>query len=134
MIVCDGEPIGVANLVDISARHQRCSWAFYLGPADLRGKGIGRAVEFLVQREVFETLGLRKLCCEVLDFNAAVIEMHLKLGFAREGIQRAHIVKDAGPCDVHQLAMFDHDWQSRKAEFADELARRGLIVDDEVTP
>lgn len=135
MIVCDGEPIGVANLVDISARHQRCSWAFYLGPADLRGKGIGRAVEFLVQREVFETLGLRKLCCEVLDFNSAVIEMHLKLGFSREGIQRAHIVKETGACDVHQLAMFDEDWHRLKAGFAEELARRDLQVEPPaVTP
>ena len=80
-------------------------------------------------REVFETLGLRKLCCEVLDFNSAVIEMHLKLGFSREGIQRAHIVKDTGSCDVHQLAMFDEDWHRLKAGFAEELARRDLQVD-----
>lgn len=129
MIVCDGEAIGVANLADLSSRHRRCAFGVYLGADDLRGKGIGRAVQFLLQREAFETLGLHKLCCEVLAFNTPAMEMYLKLGFVREGIQRAHIVKDDVPCDVHQLAMFDEDWHRLKAGFAEELDRRDLQVD-----
>lgn len=131
IIGCDGVDVGVANIVDISLRHQRCSWAFYLGPADLRGKGIGRGVEYLVQRHVFETLGLNRLCCEVLDFNTAVIEMHQKLGFAREGILREHIRKADRACDVHVFGMLRADWLRLRESFASALAERGMTVEHE---
>jgi UDP-4-amino-4,6-dideoxy-N-acetyl-beta-L-altrosamine N-acetyltransferase len=134
MIVCDGEPVGVANLADISPRHGRCSFGIYLGPADLRGKGVGRAALFLLQREAFDRLGLRKLCCEVLDFNTQALQLYLGLGFVQEGRLRAHIVKETGPCDVIQLAMLDADWQQRQGDFAKQLAGRGIMFDDPPAP
>src|SRR5919204_5154054 len=62
IIVCNSEDVGLANLYDIDVRNKRCYWGSYVADPQLRGRGIGSFVEYLVLRFVFEDLGLRKLC------------------------------------------------------------------------
>ncbi|HEY2661319.1 MAG TPA: UDP-4-amino-4,6-dideoxy-N-acetyl-beta-L-altrosamine N-acetyltransferase, partial [Caulobacteraceae bacterium] len=66
MIEDDGAPVGLANVINIDPVRRRCEWAYYLGEASVRGRGVGAAVELLVLDHVFGPLGLNKLWCEVL--------------------------------------------------------------------
>ncbi|NMQ05970.1 GNAT family N-acetyltransferase [Candidatus Accumulibacter phosphatis] len=39
---------------------------------------------------------IEKLCCEVLDFNTAVVRLHQRFGFIKEGFLQKHIYRDDG--------------------------------------
>ena len=110
IIELDGEPVGLANLYDISLLHGRCYWAFYLADDRVRGKGVGSFTERFVMRYVFEELGLEKLCCEVLATNEAVIKMHQRYGFAIDGVLRSHVVKGGERVDVVAMSLLRPDW------------------------
>jgi len=70
-------------------------------------------VERFVLRHVFGTLGLEKLCCEVLEGNEAVLRLHERHGFTVEGRLRRHIYKAGHPYDVNVLAILRDEWQDR---------------------
>ncbi len=111
LIYYQDRPVGVANLSAISAQNRSCSWAFYLGEAQLQGSGIGARVELAVLEYVFEELKLNKLSCEVFVTNEKVVAMHEKFGFRREAYFRQHIYKDNAFLDVVGLAMLRREWQ-----------------------
>ena len=114
IIESNSVPVGLVNLYDIDQRNKRCSWAFYLGAEEGRGAGIGSQVEGAILVHVFETMGFNKLCCEVLESNEAVWNMHLKFGFLKEGLLRQHIWKDGAFQNVVALAMTADDWRAQK--------------------
>lgn len=93
IIELDGAPVGLANVVEISRRHRRASWAFYLADPHVRGRGVGSFTERFVLNYAFGHLKLNKLCCEVLASNEAVVAMHRKFGFRVDGVLRNHIWK-----------------------------------------
>src|SRR5262245_59260622 len=61
IIVCDGEDVGLVNLYNIDRTNSRCYWAFYVIGSNLRGKGVGTVVEYLVLMYVFNERKLSKL-------------------------------------------------------------------------
>ena len=133
IIEADGEPVGLANLARIDPAARRCEWAYYLGDASTRGKGIGAGVEYIVLRHVFETLGLNKLWCEVLAGNEAVWKLHESFGFHREALFRDHVLKDGRLQDVVGLGMLKSDWDAARPEIEARLQRlkgRGLAPED----
>lgn len=115
-LVCEyqGQPVGFVSFTGINASHGRCSWAFYLGETDVP-RGTGSAMEFLALSYAFETLGVRKLCCEVFVFNAGVIKMHERFGFQHEGRFVQHYLKNGQYEDIVCLARFGADWNDDKA-------------------
>ena len=127
IITCDGADVGLACITGIDRVHSRCSWAFYIASSDLRGRGVGSVVEYSVLSHVFDTLGLEKLCCEVLDLNAPVIEMHKRFGFSEEGRLRRHIRKGESWHDVIMLAMLREDWLAARSAIEERLAAKGLL-------
>lgn len=112
MIVADGEDVGVLNLVGIDEVNKRCEWAYYLGSESARGKGIGKSMELSLFYFVFETLGLNKLCGEVLSSNQFVIDIHRKYGFEVEGNRRQHIFKNGCFHDVVEVGILREDWKA----------------------
>ena len=128
VVELDGEPVGLANLTGVDRDNRRCSWAFYLASPAVRGRGVGTFVEYFVLQYVFETLGLEKLCCEVLSFNDGVVAMHEGYGFQREGLLRRHIYKDGISHDVVVLGMLKEDWEASKPVLAKRLASKGLTA------
>lgn len=102
------EPVGLINFVDINPTHKTASWGFYSG--DVSKRGVGTQMEFLALNYAFEDLGLEKLCCEVLSFNASVISFHRKFGFDVEGIFRKQFFDGEQYHDIYRLAMFKADW------------------------
>jgi len=128
IIELDGEPVGLANLYDISPANRKCAWAYYLASPSVRGKGVGAFVEFWVIEHVFRDLGLDKLCCEVLVENEAVWKIHESFGFQREALFRHHVWKAGQPLDVVALGLLAEDWTKVRAESAERLRAKGYAV------
>ena len=126
IIRMDGAPVGLANLADIDLAARRCAWAYYLADPVTRGRGVGAAVEYIVLRHVFETLGLNKLWCEVLLENEAVWRLHESFGFVREARLRQHVFKGGRFQDVVGLGLLATDWIQRRPACETRLAARGL--------
>jgi UDP-4-amino-4,6-dideoxy-N-acetyl-beta-L-altrosamine N-acetyltransferase len=114
IIELDGEPVGLANLYDISLLHKRSYWAFYHADDRVRGKGVGSFTERFVRRHVFEELGLDKLCCEVLATNEGVVKMHQRYGFQVDGVLRQHVIKLGERVDVVTMSLLREEWANSR--------------------
>lgn len=121
----DGAPVGLANVVQIDHTRRRCEWAYYLGEASVRGRGVGAAVELLVLDHVFGPLGMNKLWCEVLAENEPVWRLHESFGFVREALYRDHVWKAGRFQDVIGLGLLAADWEKARPACAARLAERG---------
>jgi len=126
IVTHEGNDVGLANLYGISKSDKRCSWAFYIGTDNLRGKGVGSAVEFLVLSQVFEEMAFNKLCCEVLLANEAVWRLHKKVGFHEEGRLQSQIQKGGSFHDVVLLALLVEQWPAARDCLTAKLGERGL--------
>jgi UDP-4-amino-4,6-dideoxy-N-acetyl-beta-L-altrosamine N-acetyltransferase len=127
IIVCDNEDVGLVNLYNIDKQNLRCYWAFYISSPNVRGKGVGSFVEYSVLHYVFDELGLKKLCCEVLGFNEPVVRMHKKFGFKEEGLFREHIIKNNKPHNVYCLAILRNEWNEIKSGIVKRLKKVNII-------
>ena len=114
IIELDGEPVGLANLYDISTRQKLAYWAFYLADDRVRGRGVGSATERFVMRHAFEDLALEKLCCEVLATNEGVVKMHQRYGFQIDGVLRRHVIKAGERVDVVTMSLLKQEWASSR--------------------
>ncbi len=114
--------IGVINLYDIDTVNKRCFWAYYIGDASVRGKGLGRNIECNIYDYVLRDLNLNKLSCEVLSFNKRVIEIHKHFGSQIEGVLRQHIYKDGEFYDVVRMAILRQEWELIRSSFEYEKA------------
>jgi UDP-4-amino-4,6-dideoxy-N-acetyl-beta-L-altrosamine N-acetyltransferase len=112
VIELDGQPVGLANLYDISALQRRAYWAFYLAGTEVRGRGVGSFTERFVIRYVFDELDFEKLCCEVLATNAGVVRMHQRYGFQVDGTLRKHVIKGGERTDVVTMSLLREDWEA----------------------
>jgi UDP-4-amino-4,6-dideoxy-N-acetyl-beta-L-altrosamine N-acetyltransferase len=113
IVETDGRPIGLCNLAAIDLKNRECDWAFYIGEPDLIGRGIGSWIEREISREVFETRGLNKLCCEVFANNGPANALHRKFGFRREALLRGHVFKNGAPRDVIRYRLLRTDYLAR---------------------
>lgn len=127
VITLDGEDVGLLYLYDINRRHRRCYWGFYVASPKVRGRGVGSYTEYTCLRHVFDVMGFNKLCCEVLDGNQPVVDMHKKYGFQQEGYYRQHVIKGGEPKDVVALAMLKEEWEQVKPAMEARLREKGLI-------
>lgn len=120
----DGRPAGVVNLDNIDYTNKNCEWAFYIGEPWALGSPLGRVTEFQTIDYVFLNLKLEKLCCAVLAFNKAVINMHKGFGFLEEGTRRSQIARGEGRVDVVLLGITRDQW----------LANRNLVREQKLKP
>jgi UDP-4-amino-4,6-dideoxy-N-acetyl-beta-L-altrosamine N-acetyltransferase len=125
IIELDGAPVGLANLAGIDTVRRRCEWAYYLAETQVRGRGVGAAVEFIMIDNVFGRLGLHKLWCEVLLENEAVWRLHESFGFVREALYRDHVWKAGRFQDVVGLGLLAPEWAAIRADCAARLAQKG---------
>jgi UDP-4-amino-4,6-dideoxy-N-acetyl-beta-L-altrosamine N-acetyltransferase len=85
-----------------------CSWGFYSGPG--APAGLSLIIELAGVSYAFETLGVRRLQCEVLAGNQQVVNLHKKAGFTQEGCLRQARATMRGMEDVIILGMLDEEW------------------------
>ena len=124
VIFKDENPIGALYFNNINQEHNIADWGFYLYPPELAGKGYGAIIEYNAINYAFENLRLRKLNCEVLDFNTSVIKMHKKFGFIEEGIRRKHIIKNEKLVDVILLGLLDVEWKICRVKIEKILSKK----------
>ncbi len=120
-----GRPVGVVNIVQIDNRNHKCSWGFYLGEVALP-RGAGTMMGYLALEYIFETLGMHKLCAEVLAYNALSVRFHKKLGFVEESHFKKHVLKNGSYEDVIAMALFREIW----VKFKNQLKKYVLAVWD----
>jgi UDP-4-amino-4,6-dideoxy-N-acetyl-beta-L-altrosamine N-acetyltransferase len=110
LLICeiDGSAVGVITFTNYTGPEGTATWAFYSG--DRAKRGVGAAMEVAALNYAFDDLKVRRLECEVLDFNSSVIRFHLRHGFRIEGILRESYMRDGIPHDIYRLAMLAHDW------------------------
>jgi UDP-4-amino-4,6-dideoxy-N-acetyl-beta-L-altrosamine N-acetyltransferase len=128
IIEMDGAPVGLANLYDIDRTHRRCAWAYYLAEPQVRGRGVGSYVEYVMIEKVFGEFGLNKLWCEVLASNEAVWKLHERFGFRQEARLRDHVIKHGAAQDVLGLGLLKADWLERRGAMAEQLAAKGYAL------
>ena len=121
MIVRAGAPAGLLTLTGLQSHHCRAGWNWFVGAADARRRGVGRAAQVLGLDRAFGELGLHKVFAEVMADNDAALKAQSASGFRREGYLRGHVLKNGEPRDVVLLGILAEEW----AEFRDE-ARRAL--------
>lgn len=114
MYVDAGHPQGIVAFTGIDKESKNSSWAFYANPE--APKGTGSRMEFLALNYAFYEMGLHKLCCEVLAFNAAVVKLHQKFGFNIEGVLREQHLVDEKYVDVVRLGLLATEWSARQDE------------------
>lgn len=109
----DHRDVGVVIFTDYTGKRGVATWAFYAG--NVAEKGVGSMMEAAALEYAFSELELRKLECEVLDFNMPVVNLHLRHGFMVEGIFRKAYQRDETLHDIYRLALFAEDWKKHIA-------------------
>lgn len=107
-------PLGMAGINALDRANRKADWAYYL-TEQARG-GLGAAVEYAIIEFAFDKLGLRKLNCEVIEDNEAVVKLHRKFLFEDEGLRRSQIEKDGSRVGVRLLGLTFEDWANGRAE------------------
>lgn len=118
VIEVDGIGIGVLGIIDIDYKNKRCSWIWYIGEDDYRGKGIAKKIQLNLYDYVFYHMGLHRLYSHILSFNDHEINnVHIKCGYEVEGCMKDHIYKNGEFVDVTVMGITSDRWEEIKDEF-----------------
>ncbi len=104
--------IGIVSINQLDRLNKKSDWAFYLG--ENSPPGLGAAIEYALVNFSFDSLGLEKLNCEVIESNQSVIKLHKKFGFLEEGFRRMNIEKNGHRLGVFFLGLTREDWMSKR--------------------
>ena len=127
IIQADDEDVGFAQCSCVSQKDKRWTWGHYIAEPSARGKGVGKATEFLMTDYVF-SLGAHKVGIEVFAWNELPIAMHERFGYIREAHYKRHIFKDGKYHDVIGLWMTDDIWAELRPQRLDWLEPKKLAA------
>jgi len=111
--ILGGDVVGAVNLTGIDYTNLRADWGFYVDP-DRQGEGIGNMMVWLFLDLVYETIGLNKINAEVFVDNCESTNLHLRFGFVREGVRRAHVLRHRRWHDVALFGLLRKEWLVRR--------------------
>ncbi len=114
-----GVSVGVVGFYNISARNRTADWAFYTDKHS--PKGTGTKLEHLALTKAFDLLNIRKLNCEVLSYNPAVIRLHRKFCFEVEGVKKGHHFHNDAWHDIVMLSLKKETWEKHLKSFSQEV-------------
>ncbi len=99
-----GEPIGIADLFDISARHLRTDTGIYILP---KHRSFGFATQALKELAIYcnERLGLHQMSASISKLNQAAMRCYCKAGFKETGVRPDWIKTSDGFEDVCLLTL-----------------------------
>jgi RimJ/RimL family protein N-acetyltransferase len=127
IITLDGRPCGSMTLTGVTSAQRRARWDWYIGDAEARGRGAGRAAQALGLELAFGTFGLQRVWSEVQAANEVALRAQAAAGFRREGYLRRHAYKHGEFRDVALLAILEAEWAARRDGVLADLRRSGLI-------
>lgn len=96
-VVCLKEndiPVGSTFLRDIDQDHGKAEFGFFLGEADVRGRGIGKDIVRLTVDYGFRELNLHRIYSRAYESNKPSIACFLHCGFAKEGVLKDSVYAD----------------------------------------
>lgn len=128
IILQNGQPCGSLTLTGLASRLKRAQWGWYIGDADARGRGAGRAAQALGLDLAFRDFDLQKVSAEVLADNDTALRAQAAAGFRREGYLRRHAYKHGAFRDVVLLAILKEEWLARREAVVKNLTTSGLIA------
>ncbi len=130
MITLNGQPCGFLYLSGLTGSQRRAQYGWYIGEADARGRGAGRAAQALGLDCAFSGFRLQKVWSEVRADNETALKAQAAAGFRREGYLRRHAFKHDRFYDVALLAIMEEEWAARRDLVRRNLSQSGLIRDD----
>jgi len=100
----DGEPIGIVDLFDISARHLRADTGIYVLP---KYRGYGFATQALKELAAYgrERLGLHQMSASISKLNQSAMRCYCKAGFIATGVRPDWIRTADGFEDICLLSL-----------------------------
>lgn len=128
IILRHGAPVGFLSLVGLGGCSRNAEWGWFIGEADARGRGAGRAAQALGLELAFGELGLQKVWAAVLADNDAALKAQAAAGFRREGYLRRQLFKDGRFRDVVRLGLLADEWAARRGAQLAELRAARLIA------
>lgn len=128
IITFKDRPVGFLTLKGLSGCDRRAEWGWYVGEAEARGRGVGRAAQALGLERAFGELGLHKVWADVLADNDAAMKAQSAAGFRREGYLLEHAFKDGRWRDVVRLAILEQEWAEARAEVLKPLVQSQMIA------
>lgn len=127
IITADGAPCGFLQLKGLTGSHRRAEYHWYIGEAEARGRGAGRAAQALGLDRAFSRYDLQKVWSEVRADNETALKAQAAAGFRREGYLRRHALKQGAYHDVVLLAILLEEWNAGREKVVANLAQSGLI-------
>lgn len=124
-----GQPIGIANLVEIQFHHRRAEFLIGFANPENHNKSYGLEATLLVLDYAFNRVGLNKLITVVYSDNAFAQKNSLALGFVQESYLREQIMEPSGNkfLDLYGNGMTLNDFRNNKRIL--KLSRRLLGFD-----
>lgn len=110
-ILLAGRHVGNVVLDRIDRHLGTARLSVYVGEADVRGAGVGRAAVSLALDRAFRRLRLRKVWLTVHDHNRAAIEAYLALGFVVEGVLREEFRRGRARLDALYMGILAREWR-----------------------
>jgi RimJ/RimL family protein N-acetyltransferase len=105
--------IGNLSLDNIEPRHRTARLSIFIADRSHRRQSIGsRAIRLLVDY-AFDHLNLNRVWCKTTAADVAVVRFYEKLGFAIEGVMRAHEIIEGQYVDKTILALLRSDYGQR---------------------
>ena len=82
-----------------------------IGPAELRGQGLGTEALQLLLQFAFEELNLRRVGLTVLAYNERAIKTYQAAGFVEEGVIREAAERDGSRYDLLIYGLLRDEWE-----------------------
>ena len=109
-IEVDGEHIGNMGIHGIDWVHRTATTGAMIGEKDYWGKGYGTDAKMILLDYAFNTLGLRKICSSVYEFNKRSLQYNLHCGYKVEGRKKKQLFTKGKYWDEIVLGLFKKDW------------------------
>jgi len=106
----NGKPIGNIALNKIDHKDRRATFGIFIGDKDYHESGYGTEAARLMINFGFNQLNLHRIDSSAFSFNRRSVNMHLKLGFKKEGRQRQKIFKNGLYRDEILFGLLRSDW------------------------
>jgi len=102
--------IGVIGVARIDWINRRGNTGALIGEKEYLGKGYGTEAKLLLLKHAFDTLGLEKICADVLSTNPRSKAYLEKTGYKEEGCLRRHFLVNGKKVDAYVMALFREDF------------------------
>lgn len=105
----DGAMLGSVRLHTVNHADKRAQIAIGILDPDALGKGYGTEAMQVLATHAFDTMGLHRLGCRVIDFNARARASYEKVGFVVEGREREAALIGKDRHDDLIMGLLDRD-------------------------